>query len=183
MRLSVPYGIAAWLSFGSARAHSLGPAEQAVAVRADHLKAATTSLKPLLSQNASVILPVDKNWDTLQVRGTSPRIHPNFIVVVEAATEEDVQKTVQFASKFGIPFLAVSGTHGWTKTLNNLRHGIQINMRKLNSVTVDPSGTTATIGGGTLQWETNRALYAKKKQAGNLKIDHIPSVWMLTLLN
>jgi FAD/FMN-containing dehydrogenase len=179
MRLSVPYGIAAWLSFGSAREHSLGPVEPAV----DILKATATSLKPLLSQNASVVLPVDDSWSMLQVRGTSPRIHPNFTVVVEVATEEDVQKTVQFASKFGVPFLAVSGTHGWTKTLNNLRYGIQINMRKLNSVIVNPSGITATIGGGTLQWEANRALYAKKKQAGNSKAACIPRVWMLTLLN
>ena len=87
-------------------------------------------------------------------------------MVVEVATEEDVQKTVQLASNSGIPFLAVSGTHGWTKTLNNLPYGIQINMRKLNSATVDPSGYTATVGGGTLQWEANRALYTENKQAG-----------------
>ncbi|KAL5422518.1 hypothetical protein PMIN06_002054 [Paraphaeosphaeria minitans] len=157
--------IATWLSLGAAQTHAFGPFEKNVAARAGHLNAATAALKPFLSQNASVILPIDKDWDALQIRGTSPRIHPNFNAIVEAATEEDVQKTVELASKFGIPFLAVSGTHGWTKTLNNLPYGIQINMRKLNSVTVDPSGKTASIGGGTLQWEANRALYAKNKQA------------------
>ncbi|KAF2449429.1 FAD-binding domain-containing protein [Karstenula rhodostoma CBS 690.94] len=162
MRLSVI--LATWLSSRGARTHTLGPVEQAVAARANHLSAATTYLKPLLSQNASVILPLDHDWDALQIRGTSPRVHPKFNAIVEAATEDDVQKTVQYASKFGIPFLAVSGTHGWTKTLNNLPYGIQINMRKINSVVVDPSGDTATIGGGALQWEANRALYAKNKQ-------------------
>ncbi|OAG12219.1 FAD-binding domain-containing protein [Paraphaeosphaeria sporulosa] len=157
--------IATWLSFRGVQTHALGPFEKNIAARADHLNIATTALKPLLSQNASVILPTDNDWDALQIRGTSPRIHPKFNAIVEPATEADVQKTVQFASKFGIPFLAVSGTHGWTKTLNNLPYGIQINMRKLNSVTVDPSGNTATIGGGTLQWEANKVLYAKGKQA------------------
>lgn len=170
MRLS--FILATWLSSRGAETHKLGPIEQAVAARGN-IHAATPPLKPLLSQNASVVFPKDIGWDALQIRGTSPRIHPKFNTIVEAATEEDVQKTVQFASKYGIPFLAVSGTHGWTKTLNNLPNGIQINMRKLNSVMVDPSGNTATIGGGTLQWEANKALYAKNKQAGKFNLHEI----------
>ncbi|KAJ4359757.1 uncharacterized protein N0V89_000313 [Didymosphaeria variabile] len=155
-----------WLSLG-ARAYTLGPVEKPIAARTNHLKLVTTLLKPLLSENASVTLPNDNNWDALQIRGTSPRIHPNFVVVIEPATEEDVQKTVQYASTSGTPFLAVSGSHGWTKTLNNMPYGVQINMRKLNSITLDLGGKTATVGGGTLQWELNRALYAGNKQAGN----------------
>ncbi|KAL1594467.1 hypothetical protein SLS60_010227 [Paraconiothyrium brasiliense] len=193
MRLSVV--LAAWLSFIGAQAYTLGPVQKPVAARTHRLKLVDTPLKPLLSENASVIFPIDDDWDALQIRGTSPRIHPNFVVVVEPATEEDVQKTVQYASELGLPFLAVSGSHGWTKTLNNIPYGIQINMRKLNSITLDSSGTTATVGGGTLQWELNRALYARNKQTGalrgaghnfgivtsvELKVYDIPSNWTLS---
>jgi len=120
----------------------------------------------VLSKSAKIVLPSGADWAELQIRGTSPRISPNYNVVVEVATEDDVVKTVQIANRYGIPFLAVSGTHGWTKTLNNLPFGIQINMRKLNTATVDKGGKTATVGGGTLQWEVTRALYAENKQAG-----------------
>ncbi|KAJ4295318.1 hypothetical protein N0V90_007329 [Kalmusia sp. IMI 367209] len=165
MRLALVF--AAWLPFGGALAYALDSVDQPLVARADDLKAAATSLQPLLSKNACIVLPADDEWDELQIRGTSPRIHPNYNVVVEVATEADVQKTVQIAAQFGIPFLAVAGTHGWTKTLNNLPFGIQINLRKLNSTTVDKGGKTATVGGGVLQWEATRALFAQNKQAGN----------------
>lgn len=160
--------LAPWLSFGSVLAYTLDPVALPIFARAEHLKAAATALRPSLSENATIVLPIDQSWDELQIRGTSPRIQPNFAIVIEAATEEDVQNTVRFASEYGIPFLAVSGAHGWTTTLNSLPHGIQINLRRLNSTTLDPSGDTATIGGGTLQYEANRALFAKGKQAGKL---------------
>ncbi|KAF1950939.1 hypothetical protein CC80DRAFT_553857 [Byssothecium circinans] len=38
-------------------------------------------------------------------------------------------------------------------------------MRKLNSTTVNAGGKTAIVGGGTLQWEATRALFATNKQA------------------
>lgn len=166
-----PLILASGLSLGISQAHAIDAAKQVAAARAAFLDAAATTA---LSQNASLILPSDDKWGALQIRGTSPRIQPKFNTVVQPATEEDVQKIVQFASQYGIPFLAVSGTHGWTKTLDTLPYGIQINMRKLNSVTLDPGATTATVGGGTLQWEANKALYAKNKQAGNLELHGKP---------
>jgi FAD/FMN-containing dehydrogenase len=159
------FAFTAWLSLGQALPSTIftpraGP---------ESLTAASADLKPVLSKNAKIVLPSGADWAELQIRGTSPRISPKYNVVVEVATEEDVVKTVQIANKYGIPFLAVSGTHGWTKTLNNLPFGIQINMRKLNTATVDVGGKTATVAGGTLQWEITRALYAKNKQAGKLQ--------------
>lgn len=130
------------------------------------LSVASTDLQPVLSKNAKIVLPNGADWAELQVRGTSPRISPRYNVVVEVATEQDVVNTVTIANKYGIPFLAVSGTHGWTKTLNNLPFGIQINMRKLNTANVDKAGKTTTVGGGMLQWELTRALFAENKQAG-----------------
>lgn len=130
------------------------------------VKAAAKSIQPLLSKNAEVIFPNDKDWATANIRDSGPRIQPNYNVVIKVATEADVQNTISIAFKYGIPYLAVSGTHGWTKTLNTLPFGIQINMRKMNATSVDAGGQTATIQGGTLQYEATRALFKKNKQAG-----------------
>jgi FAD/FMN-containing dehydrogenase len=137
-----------------------------LAFKQDDLKLAVSTLHPQLSKGAVVTFPWDARWKELQVRGSSPRVSPDYSVVVEVATESDVQTTVTLASRFNIPFLAVSGTHGWTKTLNKLPYGIQINMRKLNTTTLSRDGKTAIVGGGTLQYEITRSLFALGKYAG-----------------
>lgn len=50
-----------------------------------------------------------------------------------------------------------------------MNRGIEIWMRKKNSVTIDPDGTTATIGGGALSKELVDALWAANKQTGQSK--------------
>ncbi|KAH7093198.1 hypothetical protein FB567DRAFT_544580 [Paraphoma chrysanthemicola] len=131
----------------------------------DNLKPAIAALQSQLSPDAVVTIPWDSHWQDLQVRCTSPRISPDYTVVVEVATEADVQATVTFASRYNIPFLAAAGNHGWTKTLNKLPYGIQINLRKLNSTTLSSKGDTAAIAGGTIQYEITRSLFAKGKYA------------------
>jgi FAD/FMN-containing dehydrogenase len=130
------------------------------------LKIAISALKAQLSPGAIVTFPWDPRWNDLQVRGSSPRVSPGYSVVVEVVTEFDVQATVTMANRYDIPFLAVSGTHGWTKTLDRLPYGIQINMRKMNSTILGSDGRTAIVGGGTLQYEVTRSLFAKGKYAG-----------------
>lgn len=97
--------------------------------------------------------------------------------MVEVATASDVQATVATASKYDIPFLAVSGTHGWTKTLEKLPYGIQINMRKLNTATLSTDGKVAVVGGGMLQHEIVRSLFAKGKYTSEFS----PSIHKKTL--
>jgi len=121
-------------------------------------------LRSQLSEGAVILSPFDPEWTALLARASYPRLHPNYNIIVEVATESDVQKTVSYAHKRNIPFLAVSGGHGWTTSLNKLNGGIQINMRKLNSTTVDQGGKTGTVGGGALQWEATKALYDAGKQ-------------------
>jgi FAD/FMN-containing dehydrogenase len=130
------------------------------------LQQAVGALTAQLSNGAIVTFPWEPRWDALQARASFPRLAPHYTVVVEVATEEDVQATVSLANRFNIPFLAVSGTHGWTTTLNSLPYGIQINLRKLNTTTLSPDGKSAIVGGGTLQYEITRSLFAKGKAAG-----------------
>jgi FAD/FMN-containing dehydrogenase len=131
-----------------------------------NLELAVSTLSPQLSKAATVTFPWDPRWNDLRVRGSSPRISPDYNVVVEVATESDVQTTIALANRFNIPFLAVTGGHGWTETLNKLPYGIQINMRKLNTTTLSPNGKTAMVGGGTIQYEITRSLFALGKYAG-----------------
>ncbi|KAF2124492.1 FAD-binding domain-containing protein [Dothidotthia symphoricarpi CBS 119687] len=130
-----------------------------------NLRQAASELQPQLSKGAIVTFPFNSRWEALQVRGASPRVSPDYSVIVEVATEADVQTIVTFANRLNIPFLAVSGTHGWTKTLNKMPYGIQINMRKLNTTILSRDGKTATVGGGTLQYEITRSLFAKGRYA------------------
>lgn len=131
----------------------------------DDLKQVVLELHPLLSKDAVITFPWDARWDDLQIRGSSPRISPNYNVVVEVATEADVQTIISLANRFNVPFLAISGGHGWTTSLNELPYGIQINMRKLNTTTLSQDGKTAIVGGGTKQYEITRSLFALGKYA------------------
>jgi hypothetical protein len=132
----------------------------------NNLEQAVAALRLRLSDNAAITFPGESRWDYLQVRASSPRLSPHYTVVVEVATESDVEATVTQASRFDVPFLAVSGRHGWTSTLNRFPYGIQINMRQLNTTTLGREGTSAIVGGGRLQHELTRSLFAEGKYAG-----------------
>lgn len=73
-----------------------------------------------------------------------------------------------------MPFLAVSGAHGWPETMNQLHGGIQINTRLLKKVEVNDDGNTATVGGGVLQYELVRDLY-KQGKMGGVCVTRLPS--------
>jgi FAD/FMN-containing dehydrogenase len=130
------------------------------------LQQAVAAFTPQLSSGAVVTFPWEPRWDALQARASFPRLAPHYTVVVEVATEEDVQATVSLANRLNIPFLAVSGTHGLTSTLDSFPYGVQINLRKLNTTTLSHDGKSAVVGGGTLQREITRSLFAKGKAAG-----------------
>ncbi|EEA25328.1 hypothetical protein TMatcc_006448 [Talaromyces marneffei ATCC 18224] len=89
---------------------------------------------------------------------------PNFIVVVEVATEGDVIETIKYANANQIPFLAYSGGHGAIAGLDNVQKGIQISLVKLDSVEISETGTTATFGGGVLSKRAIDALWKAGKQ-------------------
>jgi FAD/FMN-containing dehydrogenase len=137
-----------------------------VAFAIDDLQQVVSVLKPHLSKEAIVTFPWDSRWQTLQITASTPRLAPDYSVVVEVVTESDIQATVKLANRFSIPFLAISGGHAWTNTLKNFPYGIQINMRKLNTTVLSRDGSTATVGGGILQHELTRSLFAKNKYAG-----------------
>ncbi|PHH92280.1 hypothetical protein CDD83_8094 [Cordyceps sp. RAO-2017] len=122
-------------------------------------------LGPLLSDGAAVLLPSSPAAAPLLERGAGPRISPDYVAIVEVATEGDVQETIRYANQHETPFLAVSGAHGWLSTLNRVRAGIQISMRRMNHTRLRPDGKTASVGGGIMQADVTAALFEHGKQA------------------
>ncbi|KAL4976005.1 hypothetical protein BDW66DRAFT_151352 [Aspergillus desertorum] len=120
-------------------------------------------LTPQLSENATIVFPDSDRWHDVTHRAAAPRVNPGYLAVVEVASEDDVVNYV--ANEIGVPFLAVTGTHGWTDDISKIQDGIQIRMRGLNHTGLGPNNETAYAGGGVIQYEVVQALYAYGKQA------------------
>ncbi|PVH93284.1 putative FAD-dependent oxygenase [Periconia macrospinosa] len=116
-----------------------------------------------LSPDASVYLPSDNDFASFTPRWSSYST-PNFTVIVEVATEEDVIETVKYANEIKKPFLAVNNAHGAISTVGRINNGIQISMKNLKGVTVAADGKTATFGAGVLAKDVTDALWAEGKQ-------------------
>jgi FAD/FMN-containing dehydrogenase len=73
---------------------------------------------------------------------------------------------VKAAAKAKVPFLAQGGRHGYGTTFDQLDDGLSIDLSNLNSVTVDKSKGTVTIGGGAKVSDVNNAVAAAGYQIG-----------------
>lgn len=73
---------------------------------------------------------------------------------------------ILYATANDIPFMATSGKHGDMSTLQELRAGIQIDLRALDKVEVSADGDHALIGGGIRQKALISALASKRKRTG-----------------
>jgi hypothetical protein len=88
----------------------------------------------------------------------------------------DVQ--VRYANTNDMPFVAISGKHGYSNSLGKVKHGVGINLRKLNSVKVTKDGRSATIGGGILTKRMVEALWEKGKLSSKLSfLQHRGKDW------
>ena len=70
---------------------------------------------------------------------------------------------IQYANSKNMPFLALSGKHGYNVNLNKVKHGIGINMRSMNSIELAKDGKTATIGGGIVTKKLTHELWDMDK--------------------
>ncbi|KAF1937819.1 FAD-dependent oxygenase [Clathrospora elynae] len=120
---------------------------------------AAARLKNILSPDAAVYFPGSDTFDDATERWQN-WASPRFLAAVEVATEKDVR----FANKHHRPFLAVSGGHGMVGSLGNFNYGIEIWIRKLNTINIAEDGKSARLGGGLLSKEVTDALWAKGMQ-------------------
>ncbi|PGG95622.1 hypothetical protein AJ79_09947 [Helicocarpus griseus UAMH5409] len=120
-------------------------------------------LGPKLSGAANIYFPGSEGFDTATKRW-SVRNAPNITVVVDVGTQGDVAETVKYANAHEVPFLAYGTGHGAISSLGNMREGILIWLRQLNSISVADDGQTATFGGGVRVKQVMEALWEKGKK-------------------
>ncbi|TLS21008.1 uncharacterized protein PpBr36_10744 [Pyricularia pennisetigena] len=94
----------------------------------------------VIGPNTTEFKEASDRWDTYQA--------PNIELIVEPGQEDDVPKIVKYCNENGIDFLAYSGGHGSSTTLGSFK-GIQINLTRLRNISIDPSGKTAWVQGGS----------------------------------
>lgn len=126
-----------------------------------------SQLAPQLSSGASIILPDNPRFQTVHQRwqGYSEAM-PTYAAVIEVAVEDDVAKTVRWANKHNLPFLAVGGAHGFLKTLGKMQGGIAISFTKMKGIKINPKGDSAELQPGLTNGEIIRYLWPRGKQTG-----------------
>ncbi|KAI4143665.1 MAG: hypothetical protein LQ341_002854, partial [Variospora aurantia] len=92
--------------------------------------------------------------------------HPDFAAVVVPTSTEDVAASIKLANMLGVPFLAVNRGHGTAMDINDCRHGINIHIRSLDSITFAEDGQSAVLGGGVYSDQVIRSLAARGKATG-----------------
>lgn len=64
-----------------------------------------------------------------------------------------------------MPFLAISGKHGFTKSLGEMKSGIGIYMQQMTDVKIAEDGQSAIIGGGITSRQLIDHLWPQGKQS------------------
>lgn len=104
-------------------------------------------------------------------------------MIVSVTSESDVQKTVPtpsppipshhnadrtpqilYANSHNKPFLAISGGHGTTSQINNIKNGIGIHLRALTQISIVDNGSAALIQGGVSTGALIPFLWSRGKQ-------------------
>ena len=95
----------------------------------------------------------------------------NFYVVMPETTQQ-VSRIIQFANSHNIPFLPRSGgtalsvaTPTVLSNATSLEHGIIIDLLRLNTLTIHPDNSTATVGAGITSFELQTHAYKHKLRA------------------
>lgn len=141
-----------------------------------HIATIASTLGPQLSTNAQIHLPGSAGFNGSTERWNS-NITPTFAVVVEVATEADVQATIRWANDASLPFLAVTGGHGVVQSLNDFRDGVGIWIRKMKDMEVLEGGHAARIEGGMLSGELVHELWEAGKMTGECFCGAMSSRW------
>ncbi|RTE83072.1 hypothetical protein BHE90_002404 [Fusarium euwallaceae] len=127
-------------------------------------KKIAAQLGPMLSADAEIYILDQADFSDVSLRW-SMFAAPSYAAYVKVATEEDVQTIVRYANKKDIPFLTVSGGHGWSSQLQNMQHGIGISTQKLNTMKLAKDGKTVRLGGGVKSGQVERFLSSQGKRS------------------
>lgn len=84
---------------------------------------------------------------------------------------------VRYCLEKNLDFLAQSGAHGSGVTFNISEEDVVINLRGLNTVTVDKAKNEVLLGGGTIVGEIIEAAYQSGVRVGKASIHGSPCPW------
>ncbi|KAF3087303.1 hypothetical protein TWF569_008923 [Orbilia oligospora] len=110
-------------------------------------------LGPKLSSGASIALSSSSapRWSQYEA--------PRAQIVVNVGSEKDVAETVKYCNENRLGFLAQTSGHGWANTWTLDKGDVIINLRALNTVNVDKTKKTVTVGGGAIIKEIVEEVY------------------------
>ncbi|UKZ52882.1 hypothetical protein TrVGV298_006669 [Trichoderma virens] len=93
-----------------------------------------------------ILTPGDEGYLESLKRWSEASVKPA-AVVVQPDNAEEVSKTVKYATANAIPLTVMSGGHA-TSGSSSSDGGMVLDLRRINSVHVNPAGQTVTFGGG-----------------------------------
>ncbi|KAI1212144.1 FAD-binding domain-containing protein [Annulohypoxylon truncatum] len=84
---------------------------------------------------------------------------PTYSAAISPGTEDDLVKVVKLATSRKIPFLATGGRHGYSTTFGELHDGLAIDLSHFDSIKLDKSAETITVGPGVTVGQIFDPLY------------------------
>ncbi|PYH88739.1 FAD-binding domain-containing protein [Aspergillus ellipticus CBS 707.79] len=102
---------------------------------------------PSLSSGAQIFLPSQANYTEDVTQRWTTYDAPTYIGAIKPATVDDIQTIVTLAASNEIPFLATGGGHGATITYVNCTNGIEIDLSNFDTISINATANTMTVGG------------------------------------
>ncbi|KAH7397220.1 hypothetical protein BKA66DRAFT_408214 [Pyrenochaeta sp. MPI-SDFR-AT-0127] len=116
-----------------------------------------------LDTGAEVYFPGSEDFSNASIRWSAAQ-GPHYDLIVKVNSEEDVQKTILYANEHKKPFLAISGGHGTSSVIQNVKNGIGIHLQGLGNITIVDNGEAAILQGGVLNGDLIPYLWSRGKQ-------------------
>ncbi|KJZ76428.1 hypothetical protein HIM_04157 [Hirsutella minnesotensis 3608] len=110
-----------------------------------------------LIKTGAVFTPDDEGYAESLVRWSRAAIKPA-AVVAQVGSAEEASAAVTYATSNDIPLVVMGGGHS-TSGSSSIDDGLVIDLRRLNSVLVNPEARTVTFGGGCKWIEVDAACY------------------------
>ena len=120
------------------------------ACRAESGTADASDIRALSAKlRGRVVLPTDADYDSMRrVSWMNPANDKRPVMFVQVASDDDVARSIEFARRHGLQVAVRSGGHsnmGW-----GVGDGLVIDLKQLNSITVDPATNTLRCGTGAI---------------------------------
>ncbi|OTA64767.1 FAD-binding domain-containing protein [Hypoxylon sp. EC38] len=112
-----------------------------------------------VSNTTSIFGPGDGRYTEATTRWNLFAV-PKIQIVIEPGQEADVATIVKYCNENSLEFLAINRGHGDTQSLGSF-NGIQINMKNLRTIDIQPDGKSVWFGGGVYDGQALNYLWGE----------------------